>query len=96
MRILQICEAHIWEYLLILEKSRVVSTSMKIWILYSLVLCGDRIFFTNEETPLGKKYDKVLICQIIGFLIDNIYIKIGNQLFDNPVRQCIGIPICDG
>ena len=41
MRILQICEAHIWEYLLILEKSRVVSTSMKIWILYSLVLwCG--------------------------------------------------------
>ena len=39
MRILPICEAHIWEYLLILEKSRVVSTSMKIWILYSLVLC---------------------------------------------------------
>ena len=41
----------------------------------------DRTFFTDEETPLGKKYDKILICQMIGFLIDNIYIKIGNQLF---------------
>ena len=41
MRILTICEAHIWEYLLVLEKSRAVSTSMKIWILYSLVLRND-------------------------------------------------------
>ena len=46
-----------------------------------LMVIEDRTFFTDEETPLGKKYDKILICQMIGFLIDNIYIKIGNQLF---------------
>ena len=50
---------------------------------------GDSTFFTNEETSLGKKYDEILICQMIDFLIDNISIKIGNYLF----RQCIGIPM---
>ena len=54
-----------------------------------LVVNGDRTFFTNEETSGGKKYDETLICQMIDFLIDNIYIKIGNHLF----RQCIGIPM---
>ena len=50
---------------------------------------GDRTFFTNEETSAGKKYDETQICQMIDFLIDNIYIKIHNHLF----RQCIGIPM---
>ena len=54
-----------------------------------LMVNGDRTFFTNEETSAGKKYDETLICQMIDFLIDNIYIKIGNHLF----RQCIGIPM---
>ena len=54
-----------------------------------LVVNGDRTFFTNEEPSAGKKYNETLICQMIGFLIDNIYIKIGSHLF----RQCIGIPI---
>ena len=54
-----------------------------------LVVNGDRIFFTNEETLAGKKYDEALICQMTDFLIDNIYIKIGNSVF----RQCIGIPM---
>ena len=53
------------------------------------MVSGDRTFFTNEETSSGKKYDETLICQMIDFLIDNIYIKIGNHLF----RQCIGIPM---
>ena len=44
---------------------------------------------TNKETSAGKKYDKTLICQIIDFLIDNIYINTGNHL----LRQCIGIPM---
>ena len=52
-----------------------------------LVVNGDRTFFTNEETLADKKYDETLICQMTYFLIDNIYIKIGNHLF----RQCIGI-----
>ena len=50
---------------------------------------GDRTFFTNEEISAGKKYDETLISQMIDFLIDNIYMKIGNHLF----RQCIGIPM---
>ena len=54
-----------------------------------LVVNGDSTFFTNEETSLGKKYDEILICQMMDFLIDNISIKIGNYLF----RQCIGIPM---
>ena len=50
---------------------------------------GDRLFFTNEKTSAGEKYDETLICQMIDFLIDNIYIKIGSHLF----WQCIGIPM---
>ena len=38
-------------------------------------------FFTNEETSAGKEYDETLICQMIDLLIDNIYIKISNHLF---------------
>ena len=40
------------------------------------VVNGERTLFTNEETSAGKKYDETLICQMIDFLIDNIYIKI--------------------
>ena len=54
-----------------------------------LVVNGDRTFFTNEETSAGKKYHETLICQMLDFLINNIYIKIGNHL----VRECIGIPM---
>ena len=54
-----------------------------------LVVNGDKTFFTNEETFAAKKYDGTLICQMIDFLTDNTYIKIGNHLF----RQCIGIPM---
>ena len=50
---------------------------------------GGRTSFTNEETSSGKKCDETLTCQMTDFLIDNIYIKIGNHLF----RQCIGIPM---
>ena len=54
-----------------------------------LVVNGNGTFFTNEETSASKKNDETLICQMTHFLIDNIYIKIGNHLF----RQCIGIPV---
>ena len=58
MRILPICEVPIWEYLLILEKSRVVSTSMKIWILYSLVLGS------TDECPRKENGKKVGIMEL--------------------------------
>ena len=54
-----------------------------------LVVNGDRTFFTNEERSAGKKYDETLICHMIDFLKDNIYIELGSHLF----RQCIGIPM---
>ena len=54
-----------------------------------LVVNGDRTFYTNEETSAGKKCDETPICQMIDFLIDSIFIKIGIHLF----RQCIGIPM---
>ena len=57
----------------------------------SLVVNEDRTFFTNEETSAGKKHDETLICQIIDFVIDNIYIKTGNHLF----RQCIGVVLAN-
>ena len=50
---------------------------------------GDRTYFTNDDTPNGKKYSENVICQMLDFLIDNIYIKVGSNLF----RQCIGIPM---
>ena len=54
------------------------------------MVSGDRTLFTNEETSADKKYGETLICQMIDFLIDNIYItEIGNHLF----RQYIGIPM---
>ena len=53
-----------------------------------LVVNGDGTFFINEETSDGKKYDETLICQMIDFVIDNIYIQIGNHL----LWQCSGIP----
>ena len=55
-----------------------------------LVINGDTTIFTNEEISAGKNYDEALICQMIDNLIDNIYVKIGNHLF----QQCIGIPMC--
>ena len=54
-----------------------------------LVVNEGGTFFTNEETSAGKKYDETLICQMIDFLTDNIYIKIGDHLF----RQCFDIPM---
>ena len=54
-----------------------------------LVVNGDRTFFNNEEASAGKRYDETLISKLIDFLIDNIYIKIGNHL----LRQCTGIPM---
>ena len=56
-----------------------------------LVVNGDRTFLTNEEISVGKTYYEIRICQMLYFLMDNIYIKIGNHLF----IQCItiGIPM---
>ena len=44
-----------------------------------LVVNGGRTFFTNEETSADKKYDETLICQMLDFLINNIYIEIGKK-----------------
>ena len=43
----------------------------------------------KQNVLMFVKYDETLICQMIDFLMDNIYIKIGNHLF----QQCFGIPM---
>ena len=57
------------------------------------MITRERTFFTKEETSVDKKYilfyDGILICQMIDFLIDNIYIEICNHLFG----QCVGSPV---
>ena len=53
------------------------------------MVSGDRIFFTNAEISVVKKYHQTLIYKAIDHLTDNIYIKIANDLF----RQCIAIPL---
>ena len=53
------------------------------------VVNRDIKFFTDEEALIGKKYYEILICQMIDFLTDNIYIKIENHLC-----QCVGISVC--
>ena len=60
-------------------------------------LAGTNILWSMEiehsssmrKHQLVKEDDETLIYQMIDFLMDNIYIKIGNHLF----RQCIGIPM---
>ena len=44
---------------------------------------------TIEEISAGKKCDGTLICQIINFLIDNIYIKAWSPYSRNNRRICL-------
>ena len=56
-----------------------------------LLVNRDRTFFTNEETLVGKKYDEILSCQMIDFLIDIIYMKMiyFASVFVSPLVQTV-------
>ena len=46
-------------------------------------------YFTNDPLNGGNKYTASDICKMIEFLVDNIYVRFGGQLFRRPV----GIPM---
>ena len=46
-------------------------------------------YFTNDPLDGDNKYTASDICKMIEFLVDNIYVRFGGQLF----QQTVGIPI---
>ena len=46
-------------------------------------------YFTSDPPNDDNKYAASDICKMIEFLVDNVYVRFGGQLF----RQMVGIPI---
>ena len=46
-------------------------------------------YYTNDPLNGDSKYTAIDICKMIEFLVDNIYVRFGGQLF----RQMVGIPM---
>ena len=46
------------------------------------------IYFISDPLNGDNKYTSNAICKMIEFLVDNIYVRFGEQLF----RQMVGIP----
>ena len=49
----------------------------------------NKSYFTNDPLNVSNKYTANHICKMIEFLVDNIYVRLGGQLF----RQTVGIPM---
>ena len=49
----------------------------------------NKSYFTNDPLNSDNKYTANDICKMIEFLVDNIYVRFGEQLF----RQMVGIPM---
>ena len=49
----------------------------------------NKSYFTSDPLRCDNKYTANDICKMIEFLVDNIYVRFGGQLF----RQLIGIPM---
>ena len=49
----------------------------------------NKSYFTSDPLNGDNKYTANDICKMIEFLVDNVYIKFGGQLF----RQMVGIPM---
>ena len=58
---------------------------------YTLSLFFDRnkSYFTTDPSNGDNKYTANDICKMIEFLVDNMYVRFGGQLF----RQMVGIPV---
>ena len=54
-----------------------------------LVTKRDNTYFVKEHTDATTKYTEVQIVQMLEFLIDNIFVECGGQIF----QQTIGIPM---
>ena len=51
--------------------------------------CRNKSYFTSHPLNGDNKYTANDICKMIEFLVDNIYVRFGGQLF----RQMVGIPM---
>ena len=52
-------------------------------------VCRNKSYFTSDPLNGDNKYTANDICEMIEFLVDNIYVRFGGQLF----QQMVGIPI---
>ena len=52
-------------------------------------VCRNKTYFTSDPLNGDNKYTANDICKMIEFLVDNIYVRFGGQLF----RQMVGIPM---
>ena len=52
-------------------------------------VCRNKSYFTNDPLNGDNKYSANDICKMIEFLVDNIYVRFGGQLF----QQMVGIPM---
>ena len=52
-------------------------------------VCRNKSYFTSDPLNGDNKYTASDICKMIEFLLDNIYVRFGGQLF----RQMVGIPM---
>ena len=52
-------------------------------------VCRNKSCFTSDPLNGDNKYTANDICKMIEFLVDNIYVRFGGQLF----RQMVGIPM---
>ena len=52
-------------------------------------VCRNKSYFTSDPLNGDNKYTANDICKMIEFLVDNIYVMFGGQLF----RQIVGIPM---
>ena len=52
-------------------------------------VCRNKSYFTSDPLNGDNKYTADDICKMIEFLVDNIYVRFGGQLF----RQMVRIPI---
>ena len=55
----------------------------------NIKVCRNKSYFTSDPLNGDNKYTANHICKMIEFLVDNIYVRFGGQLF----RQMVGIPL---
>ena len=51
--------------------------------------CRNKSYFTSDPLNGDNKYTANDICKMIEFLVDNIFVRFGGQLF----QQMVGIPV---
>ena len=55
------------------------------------LVCNDRnAFFTSDNPKKYNAWSYLNACDVLTFLLDNIFIRFGTQLY----RQVVGIPMC--